>query len=406
MRVFGCLCFATFCTHNTDKVTPKACKAILIGYSSAQKDYKLYDLMSHEVFISRDVVFHETVFPFSQSVMSSANTPVPVIDSISFDPPIHESSLPVMNNMPVSQDIVDVDPESHSESLSAPLTSSEHNITKTPGVRHSTRNRKQPPWLSDFVSNATSLSEMPHTFPFVSSVLLTASHVEFLANVSLEQKSYSYAQAKESSQWIQAMQKEVQALHENCTWEVVDLPKDKKAIGCKWVVKIKTWPDGTIESCSLKAMAYSPVGCHNAFLHEQLEEDIYMKLPPGYPDQGKNKAYGFVQSSHDDYLFVLQTEKVFLALLVYVDDILITGNSLSDINKVKAYLHDVFIVKDMGQAKFFLGIEVFHTSPGVFLNQRKYLLDILANADMLSCKPVATPMVTGLLSTDDTSPLL
>lgn len=63
MRIMGCLCYATN-THNTDKFGPRAVKSVLMGYGTTQKGYKLYDLDHYSFFISRDVVFTKTTFPF------------------------------------------------------------------------------------------------------------------------------------------------------------------------------------------------------------------------------------------------------------------------------------------------------------------------------------------------------
>ncbi|GAA0147609.1 hypothetical protein LIER_42964 [Lithospermum erythrorhizon] len=72
-----------------------------------------------------------------------------------------------------------------------------------------------------------------------------------------------------------------------------------------------------------------------------------------------------------------------MELLFYVDDILLVGNSRGDIQKVKKYLDDSFTIKDLGDAKFFLDIELFHTSAGIFLNQMKYTLDMLKDTGLI-----------------------
>ncbi|GAA0162457.1 transmembrane signal receptor [Lithospermum erythrorhizon] len=73
--------------------------------------------------------------------------------------------------------------------------------------------------------------------------------------VFIEQEPYSYAHANYSPQWIQAMQTKLQALHNNGTWEFVDLPSNKKAIGCKWVFKINRHPDCTVERYKARVVA-------------------------------------------------------------------------------------------------------------------------------------------------------
>ncbi|MGS7457498.1 hypothetical protein, partial [Mycobacterium tuberculosis] len=64
MRIFGCLCFVTITAPHSDKFKPRAFKGVFIGYAQNQKGYKVYDLITHKPVVSRDVVFHESIFPF------------------------------------------------------------------------------------------------------------------------------------------------------------------------------------------------------------------------------------------------------------------------------------------------------------------------------------------------------
>ena len=85
LRTFGCLCFATDVTPHKHKFTPRARKSVFLGYPFNIKGYRLFDLQSHSIFISRDIIFHEKVFPFAShtSLPSSALIPLPSIPSIS-----------------------------------------------------------------------------------------------------------------------------------------------------------------------------------------------------------------------------------------------------------------------------------------------------------------------------------
>ena len=81
-----------------------------------------------------------------------------------------------------------------------------------------------------------------------------------------------------------------------------------------------------------------------------------------------------------------------MTLLVYVDDLVLTGNDYTLCASFKHYLHKCFHIKDLGPLKYFLGIEVARSSQGLFLRQRKYALDIINECGLLGCKPVDTPM--------------
>lgn len=75
--------------------------------------------------------------------------------------------------------------------------------------------------------------------------------------------------------------------------------------------------------------------------------------------------------------FVRNTMGKFTAILVYIDDLLITGNSIKEIKQIKEELHKLFTIKDLGSAKYFLGLEIVRKKEGMYINQRKYILDIL-----------------------------
>jgi len=101
---------------------------------------------------------------------------------------------------------------------------------------------------------------------------------------------------------------------------------------------------------------------------------------------------GFIQSSSDHSLFMKEVGFSFMALLVYVDDIILAGNNVNHMNEVKHFLNENFRIKDLGQLSFFLGLEVTRSRKGIYINQRKYALHILENPGMLAAKPCYSPM--------------
>ncbi|GJX38783.1 retrovirus-related pol polyprotein from transposon TNT 1-94, partial [Tanacetum coccineum] len=113
---------------------------------------------------------------------------------------------------------------------------------------------------------------------------------------------------------------------------------------------------------------------------------------------------GYVQSKHDYSLFVRQKQDTFTVALVYVDDVLITGNSVAKIVHLKQALDKKFTIKDLGLAKYFLGMELCCTSTGTHLNQRKYIVDLLFDIGLTAAKPTIFPLPTKLkLSLDKVS---
>jgi len=102
-------------------------------------------------------------------------------------------------------------------------------------------------------------------------------------------------------------------------------------------------------------------------------------------------SIGFRASKIDTSLFILNVNHDFCYLLIYVDDILLTGNNSDLIQCLITLLSLEFKLRDLGDAHYFLGIEVAPTSMGLMLSQHKYALDILSHAGMSSCKLVDTP---------------
>lgn len=161
---------------------------------------------------------------------------------------------------------------------------------------------------------------------------------------------------------------------------------------------------------------------NNAFLQGTLNEDVYVAQPPGFVDADRPdyvyilrkalyglkqaprawymelKGYlvsnGFKNSLSDTSLFILHQKDVLVYVLVYVDDILITGNKRPAVEQVITNLANRFSIKDMGNLSYFLGIEAMRTSQGLHLNQRKYIKDLLIKMNMHDAKPVATPMAS------------
>jgi len=168
---------------------------------------------------------------------------------------------------------------------------------------------------------------------------------------------------------------------------------------------------------------------NNAFLHGFLDEEVYMYPPEGYdkaaPGQvcklerslyGMKQASrqwnleltkflsknGFRQSKSDYSLFTKTSKGLCTFILVYVNDLLIAGDDINNIIEIKALLHQAYTINDLGLARYFLGVEIARSSSGTFLNQRKYILDILSDAGLTAATPARFPMAKGLkLSTEE-----
>ncbi|RVW59643.1 Retrovirus-related Pol polyprotein from transposon RE1 [Vitis vinifera] len=130
----------------------------------------------------------------------------------------------------------------------------------------------------------------------------------------------------------------------------------------------------------------------NVFLHGDLAEEVYMEQPPGFIAQGSLEFDMFRNTANHSIFYHHNSLGQCIYLVVYVDDIVITGSDQNDIQKLKQHIFTHFQTKDLGKLKYFLEIEIAQSSSGVVLSQRKYALDMLEETGMLDCKPVDTPM--------------
>ncbi|KAL0414383.1 UNVERIFIED_CONTAM: Retrovirus-related Pol polyprotein from transposon RE1 [Sesamum radiatum] len=283
-------------------------------------------------------------------------------------------------------------------------------------LRRSQRISSKPSWLSDYdchcISSATSCSPVSYS----------TAHIQFVAHLSTLQEPKSYLQASKDRNWVEAMTQELNALAANKTWTLTSLPPGKRTIGSRWVYKLKLKPDGSIDRYKARLVAkgynqiegvdyfdsFSPVAksvtvriflslaaskswpllqldVNNAFLHGSLDEDVYMVPPDGLLGvesgqvcklqkslYGLKQAsrqwnlelttklldFGFKQSTHEHCLFIKQSATEFTALLVYVDDILLTGSSEAALHSVRDYLDRLFTIKDLGSAKYSLDLSL------------------------------------------------
>ncbi|XP_059663880.1 uncharacterized mitochondrial protein AtMg00810-like [Cornus florida] len=107
-------------------------------------------------------------------------------------------------------------------------------------------------------------------------------------------------------------------------------------------------------------------------------------------------AFGYCQSNSDHTLFLKKQQGKITTLIVYVDDMVVTGNDPEEMKALKKYLSREFEMKDLGPLRYFLGIEVSRSNKRIFLSQRKYALDLLQETGMTSCQLAATPVEEGL----------
>ena len=101
-----------------------------------------------------------------------------------------------------------------------------------------------------------------------------------------------------------------------------------------------------------------------------------------------------MNSSLDTSLFLRRSKSSLILILIYVDDILITGSNSSELESFIVEFSTMFALKDLGALSYFLGIEVLYDTDCIYLSQRKYIRDFLSKVEMINCKDVETRMST------------
>ena len=414
LRVFGSICYAHIHKTERQKLDPKSRKAMLLGYGDKVKGYRLYDLKDKKVFHSRDVLFKEMTFKENKKATLERIEESDEETEVTND---EEIVLTEMTN--INQDPEDAQDETNEER--------EDNT-----VRRSNRIRKGPEYYGEWV-NVVSISEEPKTVN------------EALSGIN-------------SQKWTEAMQSEMKSLNENKVWELVKLPKGRKAIGCKWIFKTKIDGDGNIERYKARLVAqgytqkygvdydqtFSPVvsfesirsiaaiaaqkglklhqmDVKTAFLNGELTEEIYLKQPEGFIEKGyedyvcklkrsiyglkqsarcwnveldkKLKDMGFTQCKSDPCIYTKSAKEGYCIIAVYVDDLIIGGESEKDVKLTKKTISEKFEVTDMGLLHYFLGVKVIQKfdKGEIWIGQPSFTKELLKKLQMAECKQVETP---------------
>ncbi|PKU69703.1 Retrovirus-related Pol polyprotein from transposon TNT 1-94 [Dendrobium catenatum] len=391
--------------------------------------------------ISRHVVFHEDIFPFSKSSSASSHTST------------RTTSLPQPLILVPASTVTHHNTSSPASDQPSPSTS-DH----SPNI---SRSEPSPtPLQPSAPSSHTVLSDhIPHPMQTRSKSGIHKPNpiYSLLADPIDDQSPLTYKQAVKHTHWRQAMAEELQALQNQHTWSLVSPPPNKPVLGCKWTFKTKLLPSGKVDRYKARLVAlgnhqqfgenytetFSPVAkmptirllltlalnrqweilqldVSNAFLHGDLLEDIYMKQPQGFIDPNQPTAvcklhkslYGLKQASrqwfqkltdflqHRGFRFSLSDPSLLLYIknsvqiyfLIYVDDIIVTGNNNDAVQCLLKDLHSAFALKQLGTINLFLGIQVQQHPQGLFLSQAHYAAKLLNTAGLTDCKTALSPM--------------
>ena len=368
LKVFGSTAYVHIPKDERGKLDSKTRKCVLLGYGSVQKGYRVYDHLTRKVFYSRNVKFDEREM---EELRVEEEQPVQqplILNSESEVESDHEEEANVDTGPPVAE----------------------------PPTRRTTRERRPVEYYGYPQAHLT-VHQEPTTFDEATA-------------------------CKEKPKWKEAMEKEMKSLKDNEVWELTSLPPGKKAVGCKWVYKVKINNDGSVERYKARLVArgfdqrygsdYDETFCpvvrleslrtlialstqrelelhhvdvNTAFLNGTLQEEVYMSQPTGYEEKGKEhlvcrlrkSIYGLKQSSRcwntalDSHLKKMgftQSKSdpcIYTSgggdtfyIGVYVDDLIVAGKDKEQMKRVKEELSSKFDIKDLGKLSYFLGMSI------------------------------------------------
>lgn len=408
LKVFGCNAFVLDPNRPT-KLDAKSYKVKFIGYFEDSKAYRFYDTEQKKLIKSRDAVFLETSFD---------NTNIVEEDVIEFQTSSETTSIEcIPKRLPVNEPVYQENPN--------PIPK---RVKGWANTENEPQKISQEEEFMEIVGRAEATirgvaEEIDQSRPRRSTRIQAKGNATCLVmRTNDEPDSWKeMLERKDANKWLEAAKTEYQSIVENETFELVELPKGRKAISGKWVFKVKRKSDGTILKYKARWVAkgykqvkgvdfeetFAPVAkfmtircllalaatlnmhIHQmdfvtAFLNGELKEEVYIDPPEGFTEEShpekvwklKKTLYGLKQSPRCWYLklHIFLEQAGFIRsnldhslyihpadkviLVVYVDDLLIFSECAEQIESVKEKMNSKFKMTDLGELEWFLGMRI------------------------------------------------
>ena len=426
LRIFGSKCWYVLPKTKIKKLDARAREAMMVGYASNSKGYKLWDANKEKFIISRDVTFDETIESTHSEIFETSSS---------------SSSETESQRSETDDGISKFERSQEKEDIENSLQKSSSKEQNRPALRRSVRQTRPPDRFVPGTSNMLAKE-------------LIDNQIALIAHDPEVPRTYKQATSPDLAHiWHPAIEREHKCLLDNHTWTLVERKPGMHVLPSKYVFKLKTTgPKARLVAVGLLQVhgaeymeTYAPVvniitvriffvivvqmdleleqmDVVTAFLYGDLDEVIHMEIPEGLRDsknsnqvcrllksiyglkQAPRQWYakihsfltelGFKSSANDPCLYTLHKSSEFIIIALYVDDLLIAGSNKASIDNIKTEFKNRFKMKDMGEASEVLGLEIQRnrTKRTIFLHQNRYTEKVLERFGMSDSRPVSTPM--------------
>ncbi|SCZ95181.1 BZ3501_MvSof-1269-A2-R1_Chr1-3g01627 [Microbotryum saponariae] len=437
LRTFGCRAWHCLPSASRSALDPKAMPLIFVGLDDHSKAYRLFNPATRKVLLSRNVLFHESEFPASTQIHASFSPANPLPDVVALRPDQADLPQPLLALTPAPDASDQGSPalarNVPDQELPAPFASDQGSAPDQGSPDSALSTPCPSPRLRPSSYDFSALCLAPEFSDDVDDALHSPAPVCYLADAAaalLDTSSVDPAElvapVRDPPHWRAAM-----ASPQADEWRLAArrlvARRDSQRSGIDFDETFAPVAKFTSIRALLALSAARGYHVHQAdidkaYLHGKLDKPLYMRVPEGIALPGKvlqlhRSLYGlrqagriwndeidstllglgYVATESDHCVYIKTVGDVHHYIALYVDDLLMIGPSLPEIERTLQGLERCYGVKRLGEAEYVLGIQIRRSSDGsITLSQEQYLKDILARFGMSNAHPVATPMKSDL----------
>mmetsp|Transcript_14864 Transcript_14864/g.25335 ORF Transcript_14864/g.25335 Transcript_14864/m.25335 type:complete len:1270 (-) Transcript_14864:150-3959(-) len=470
LHIFGCKAYVRIPkSKRNNKLSPQALEVMFLGYDYKNGGWKFLNPKTNTIIYSKDARFVDNESGYTEKYLNNDYT---IIDTIiqELDNEINDNEVNYENNVEINNDEIDeidnnyeinetdnndeideIDETENNDEIDETENNDANEVDKPihpldlkTKEKFEEEAKKQNINIKNWSKNDIDNKLQENYYNYKQQKRINQ------ANIIIP-KTYSQAmESNDKSLWIKSMKEEFDSILEHDVLEKAKLPNNKKLVDTKWVYDLKKDHEGNIIRYKSRLVAkgysqiegvdynqvFSPVirpesirllfnksivekwkmeqvDIKTAFLNGTLEEEIYIRLPPGLKESGqvfklRKALYGLKQAAKawNDILIKFFKENNFQQLInepcivisdkiiaaIYVDDIIFLYKEKSNLNQLLDKMKEKFTIKQLGEPKLLLGVHIQIEKDQIIMDQSQYIKEILEEFNMKECNSVNTPI--------------